>query len=105
MIRAHWDGKLRGIIIPTTGLEGTGTGASTSRHSETRVERAEAKGGGTTLLDNTIFTLGAGMGDGTTHQYNDQQPSTADIESAERRAVALCPRGGSTLSSPVAAEH
>ena len=29
----------------------------------------EAKG--TTLLDNTIFTLGAGMGDGTTHQYND----------------------------------
>ena len=27
--------------------------------------------GGTTLLDNTIFTLGAGMGDGTTHQYND----------------------------------
>ena len=26
---------------------------------------------GTTLLDNTIFTLGAGMGDGTTHQYND----------------------------------
>jgi len=27
--------------------------------------------GGTTLLDNTIFTLGAGMGDGMTHQYND----------------------------------
>ena len=27
--------------------------------------------GGTSLLDNTIFTLGAGMGDGTTHQYND----------------------------------
>ena len=26
---------------------------------------------GSTLLDNTIFTLGAGMGDGTTHQYND----------------------------------
>lgn len=26
---------------------------------------------GTTLLDNTIITLGAGMGDGTTHQYND----------------------------------
>ena len=26
---------------------------------------------GTTLLHNTIFTLGAGMGDGTTHQYND----------------------------------
>jgi len=26
---------------------------------------------GTTLLDNTIFTLGSGMGDGTTHQYND----------------------------------
>jgi hypothetical protein len=26
---------------------------------------------GTTLLDNTIFTLGAGMGDGSTHQYND----------------------------------
>ena len=25
----------------------------------------------TTLLDNTIFTLGAGLGDGTTHQYND----------------------------------
>ena len=27
--------------------------------------------GGTTLLDNTIFTLCAGLGDGTTHQYND----------------------------------
>jgi len=26
---------------------------------------------GTTLLDNTIFTLGAGIGDGATHQYND----------------------------------
>ena len=26
---------------------------------------------GTTLLDNTIFTLGAGLGDGTTPQYND----------------------------------
>jgi len=26
---------------------------------------------GTTLLDNTIFTLGAGLGDGATHQYND----------------------------------
>ena len=26
---------------------------------------------GTTLLDNTIFTLGAGLGDGTTHQYHD----------------------------------
>lgn len=26
---------------------------------------------GRTLLDNTIFILGAGMGDGTTHQYND----------------------------------
>lgn len=26
---------------------------------------------GSTLLDNTLFTLGAGMGDGTTHQYND----------------------------------
>ncbi|MGE0761310.1 MAG: DUF1552 domain-containing protein, partial [Pirellulaceae bacterium] len=32
-----------------------------------RIEEAD----GTTLLDNTIFTLGAGMGDGTTHQYND----------------------------------
>ena len=32
-----------------------------------RIEEAN----GTTLLDNTIFTLGAGMGDGTTHQYND----------------------------------
>jgi len=26
---------------------------------------------GTTLLDNTIFTLGAGLGDGATHQYHD----------------------------------
>ena len=26
---------------------------------------------GTTLLDNTIFTFGAGIGDGATHQYND----------------------------------
>ena len=26
---------------------------------------------GTTLLDNTLFTYGAGLGDGSTHQYND----------------------------------
>lgn len=26
---------------------------------------------GTSLLDNTMFTLGAGIGDGATHQYND----------------------------------
>ena len=37
------------------------------------VERMDTieEANGTTLLDNTIFTLGAGMGDGTTHQYND----------------------------------
>lgn len=35
-----------------------------------RMDRIE-EANGTTLLDNTIFTLGAGMGDGTTHQYND----------------------------------
>ena len=37
------------------------------------IERMDGieEAGGTTLLDNTIFTLGAGMGDGTTHQYND----------------------------------
>ena len=37
------------------------------------LEKMDAIGeaGGTTLLDNTIFTLGAGTGDGTTHQYND----------------------------------
>jgi len=35
-----------------------------------RMDRVE-EANGTTLLDNTIFTLGAGMGDGTTHQYND----------------------------------
>ena len=26
---------------------------------------------GTSLLDNTIFTYGSGLGDGSTHQYND----------------------------------
>ena len=26
---------------------------------------------GSTLLDNTIFTYGSGLGDGATHQYND----------------------------------
>ena len=26
---------------------------------------------GSTLLDNTIFTYGSGLGDGTTHQFND----------------------------------
>lgn len=26
---------------------------------------------GSTLLDNTVFTYGSGLGDGTTHQYND----------------------------------
>ena len=35
-----------------------------------RMENIE-EANGTTLLDNTIFTLGAGLGDGTTHQYND----------------------------------
>jgi len=35
-----------------------------------RMDKIE-EANGTTLLDNTIFTLGAGMGDGTTHQYND----------------------------------
>lgn len=37
------------------------------------IEKMDAieEAGGTTLLDNTIFTLGAGLGDGTTHQYND----------------------------------
>ena len=35
-----------------------------------RMDQVE-EANGTTLLDNTIFTLGAGMGDGTTHQYND----------------------------------
>jgi len=37
------------------------------------VERMDSieEANGTTLLDNTIFTLGAGLGDGATHQYND----------------------------------
>lgn len=35
-----------------------------------RMDKIE-ESNGTTLLDNTMFTLGAGMGDGTTHQYND----------------------------------
>ena len=35
-----------------------------------RMDKIE-EANGTSLLDNTIFTLGAGMGDGTTHQYND----------------------------------
>lgn len=35
-----------------------------------RMDKIE-EANGTTLLDNTIFTMGAGMGDGTTHQYND----------------------------------
>jgi len=26
---------------------------------------------GSTLLDNTLFTYGSGLGDGSTHQYND----------------------------------
>ena len=32
-----------------------------------RVEEAD----GTSLLDNTLFTYGSGLGDGSTHQYND----------------------------------
>ena len=32
-----------------------------------RIEEAD----GTTLLDNTLFTYGSGLGDGSTHQYND----------------------------------
>ena len=37
------------------------------------LERMDAieEANGTTLLENTILTLGAGMGDGATHQYND----------------------------------
>ena len=34
-----------------------------------RMDKIE-EANGTSLLDNTIFTLGAGMGAGTTHQYN-----------------------------------
>ena len=30
-----------------------------------------AEADGTTLLDNTLFTYGSGLGDGSTHQYND----------------------------------
>ena len=33
--------------------------------------RSIEEGNGTTLLDNTIFTYGSGLGDGSTHQYND----------------------------------
>ena len=32
-----------------------------------KIEEAD----GTTLLDNTLFTYGSGLGDGSTHQYND----------------------------------
>lgn len=32
-----------------------------------RIEQSD----GTTLLDNTLFTYGSGLGDGSTHQYND----------------------------------
>ena len=37
------------------------------------VERMDAiqEADGSTLLDNTIFTYGSGLGDGATHQYND----------------------------------
>ena len=50
---------------------------------------------GTTLLDNTIFTLGAGMGDGTTHQYNDLPLVVAGGGNANLRQGAHihCPRG------------
>ena len=50
---------------------------------------------GTTLLDNTIFTLGAGMGDGTTHQYNDLPLVVAGGGSANLRQGSHihCPRG------------
>ncbi len=36
-------------------------------HKMDQIEEAN----GTTLLDNTIFTYGSGLGDGSTHQYND----------------------------------
>ena len=35
-----------------------------------RMDRIQ-EANGTTLLDNTMITLGAGLGDGATHQYND----------------------------------
>lgn len=37
------------------------------------VQRLDAieEADGTTLLDNTLFTYGSGLGDGSTHQYND----------------------------------
>jgi hypothetical protein len=37
------------------------------------IQKMEAieEANGSTLLDNTIFTLGCGLGDGSTHQYND----------------------------------
>ena len=35
-----------------------------------RMDQIE-EAGGATLLDNTLFTYGSGLGDGSTHQYND----------------------------------
>ena len=59
-----------------------------------RMDQVE-EANGTTLLDNTIFTLGAGMGDGTTHQYNDLPLVVAGGGSANLRQGAHihCPRG------------
>ena len=58
-------GELDEAAIATDIASGAQDAATLERMD--RIEEAN----GTTLLDNTIFTLGAGMGDGTTHQYND----------------------------------
>ena len=50
------------------------------------------KANGTTLLDNTIFTLGTGMGDGTTHQYNNPPlVDTSTVSAAPRLPTSRSP--------------
>ncbi len=49
---------------------------------------------GSTLLDHTILTLGAGLGDGATHQYNDLPVVVAGRGDAFRLGHHIhCPRG------------
>ena len=42
---------------------------------------------GKTLLDNTLFTYGSGLGDGSTHQYNDLPIIVAGGGEAAKRGL------------------
>ena len=54
---------------------------------------------GTTLLDNTLFTYGSGLGDGSTHQYNDLPIIVAGGGKLTRRGLHINMAEGTPLAN------